>query len=318
MDARTVSIIIPVFNTEKYLSNCLDSVCKQKYADLQILLVDDGSTDSSFQICKTYAEKDSRITLISQKNAGVSAARNKALDQANGYYLCFVDSDDCLEDDAIETLVHAHTNEDLVISGYSTIDEDGSCTFESVPPKDLSIDNITMSEYMIVPPKSLSYQGYLWNKMFINSTIQANNVRFDEQISYNEDRLFIIQYLSFSHKVRFISNKTYLYRQRRGSAMDDTSKCFQINQLSELDAFDRIITILEGQKAYYMAQKASARSAKIILSRVPRGKENQSLRAKLKSYVFARSKNVIFCSSRKVSFVDRCKCICYCLQTVWR
>ena len=120
---KTVSVVIPVYNVEKYLPECLDSVIDQTYKNLQIIIVDDGSTDSSGKICDEYAEKDNRIIVVHQKNAGAGAAKNTALKIADGKYLAFVDSDDFLELDAFEHMVSilAKNSADIVQCCYRDV-----------------------------------------------------------------------------------------------------------------------------------------------------------------------------------------------------
>lgn len=123
-----ISVIIPVYNVEKYLSRCIDSVMEQTYKYLQVILIDDGSTDCSGQICENYAAKDVRIHVIHQKNQGVSAARNKGLDTAKGEYVTFVDSDDFISKDMIERLYDGLIKLEVsyIGCGYNHIDENGN------------------------------------------------------------------------------------------------------------------------------------------------------------------------------------------------
>lgn len=320
MKKDTVTVIVPVFNTEKYLACCIDSICKQSYSDLQIILINDGSTDGSLKICEKYAMKDSRITLLSQKNAGVSSARNAGLEAAEGYYLCFLDSDDYLEIDAIQTLVNSHSDEDMIVSRFSTINENGSIGSSSKEISSFITDSNSMIKYVLSPTVEYAYQGYLWNKLYLNEIIQKNNIRFDESISYNEDRLFLINYLLSSRKVRFISDKTYNYRQRSGSAMSAVDQHFRTNQLTELYAFDEISMLLKKHQhiLYYAAKKEAARCAKMLCIRSSRSKNFLPEKKQVKSYVYSNSKIVIFSPIGKASLKERCKCLYYCLQVFLR
>ena len=104
METELISVIVPVYNVERYLRRCVDSILHQTYQDLEVLLVDDGSTDASGAICDEYAAQEERVTAVHQKNGGLSAARNAGLERAQGTYLCFVDSDDFLDSRMLETL----------------------------------------------------------------------------------------------------------------------------------------------------------------------------------------------------------------------
>lgn len=115
-----VSIIIPVYNAEKHISKCIESLTNQTYKEIQIILINDGSTDKSGQICEAYAEKDNRIIVIHKENGGVSSARNIGLENSTGYYIMFVDSDDWIEEDAIKRLMQVQNkySYDLIMFGY--------------------------------------------------------------------------------------------------------------------------------------------------------------------------------------------------------
>ena len=120
MENKIISVIVPVYNVEKYLSECIESIIDQTYLDLEIILINDGSTDGSFDICKEYEKRDSRIKLIDKINGGLSSARNAGIDNASGAYLCFVDSDDCLEKDALMQLYQAISESDISICSMSS------------------------------------------------------------------------------------------------------------------------------------------------------------------------------------------------------
>lgn len=127
MEEKLISIIVPVYNVEKYLKECIDSVISQTYKNLEIILVDDGSTDKSGEICDEYSKKDSRIKVIHKENGGLSDARNVALDIAKGEYIGFVDSDDYVEKDMFETLyklAEEHNTEISSISFYKTLENE--------------------------------------------------------------------------------------------------------------------------------------------------------------------------------------------------
>ena len=120
MDLPEVSIIVPVFNTEKYISRCIDSILTQTFTNFECILIDDGSTDKSWNICKHYSQSDKRVVLVHQENSGVSATRNKGIEMARGKYVCFVDSDDYIDKNMYEELVSAinRSNTDVVCCGY--------------------------------------------------------------------------------------------------------------------------------------------------------------------------------------------------------
>ena len=120
MDKCRISIIIPVYNAEEYLDRCLESISEQSYMSYEVILVDDGSTDSSPLICDRYSATDPRFRTIHKRNGGVSTARNAGIDLAKGEYLMFVDSDDALLPEALERMMEGVAGEDVVIGGYTT------------------------------------------------------------------------------------------------------------------------------------------------------------------------------------------------------
>ena len=125
MEKDKISVIIPVYNTELYLRRCLESVINQTYTNLQIIIIDDGSTDNSLKICTEYAQNDNRLIVYSQNNSGVSAARNKGLDMATGDYIAFVDSDDFIENDMFAKLLNTMVNNeaDIIVCGIKFYSE---------------------------------------------------------------------------------------------------------------------------------------------------------------------------------------------------
>ena len=170
MTQPKISIIVPVYNSEKYLCGCIDSILSQSFRDFELILVDDGSRDSSQRICDDYAQKDSRVKVIHKENGGVSSARNAGLSAVRGGYLCFLDSDDTLEPDALQLMYQSISNEnvDLVIAGYNRYDEDGTKIFGMSNSAVELISHEAALEEMYTP-RSGNYQGYLWNKLFRKS-----------------------------------------------------------------------------------------------------------------------------------------------------
>ncbi|NDW19004.1 glycosyltransferase [Dysgonomonas sp. 216] len=209
-----ISVIIPVYNTEKYLSRCLDSVIKQTYTKLEIILINDGSTDSSGDICDNYAQQDSRIKVVHKKNAGVSAARNSGLMYANGDYISFIDSDDRIEHNMYEILT-SHLKDcqaDIVrFNAYR-----GKHIMNRIPFDGLYENQKLKTEIlhtMIGADKfgGTFIQGVLWMHLFKRVVIEDNNIRFSPDLRQNEDRLFTITTISHSKSVLFVNDVLYHY-----------------------------------------------------------------------------------------------------------
>lgn len=219
------SIIVPVYNVEKYLIQCIDSLLCQTYSNIEIILVDDGSNDNSGKICDKYMQMDSRIKVIHKKNEGLGMARNSGLECATGKYVTFVDSDDFLKKDAIEKLIDAikRYDADTVIGGYSRVDESGKCIFndkfETRCYLGKEVQNILFPRLMGSAPNNKdSIRPSVWNAAYSISIIRENNLRFPSEREYiAEDIVFDIEYYRFSKKVALIDSISYMYRVTPGS-----------------------------------------------------------------------------------------------------
>ena len=212
-----VSIIVPVYNAERTVGRCIESILNQEYTDFELLLVNDGSTDASGSLCDGYAAKDARIRVIHKKNGGVSAARNTALDLAQGTYLQFLDSDDWLTPDATSSLVRAaeDTGCDLIVADFyrvigervsqkGDIDEDGVMTREEY------------AAHMMENPADF-YYGVLWNKLYRRAIVEAHHLRMDPEISWCEDFMFNLEYIRFAERITALHAPIYYYVKRKGS-----------------------------------------------------------------------------------------------------
>ena len=216
-----ISVIIPVFNVEPYLGKCLDSVIGQTYKNLEIILINDGSTDNSGGICDKYAMKDHRIIVHHKKNGGVSSARNVGLMHATGKYIGFTDSDDWLEPDMYEVLHNElrHRSATVCIAAFFR-DTDT----DSVPMKNrihIQSDTLTCKDMMLFALKRDHYMGfcaYLWNKLFLSDIIADNALFFDESINYGEDVLFLMNVIiSMGSAGVYCEKPLYHYYQRCSS-----------------------------------------------------------------------------------------------------
>lgn len=211
MPDKKVSIIIPVYNAAEHLENCLKSVLEQTYKNIEIILVDDGSTDISKEICAHYAQKYSNIKLIEQTNSGPSAARNNGIINATGEFIQFVDSDDTIDKNMTETLVNAlEKNVQLAICGFQRIHVKTGKT-EKFTNKTNTICNI--DELLNV--FGFYYEDWLintvWNKMYITDIIKNYNIRFISDIRMGEDLIFNLDYLKICHNIILIQDVLYNY-----------------------------------------------------------------------------------------------------------
>ena len=212
-----VSIIVPVYNAEKTLERCVDSILNQTYQEYELLLVDDGSTDSSAALCDGYAARDPRVRVFHKENAGVSNARNLALAQARGTYLQFLDSDDWITPEATASLVRAAEDHqcDLVISDFYRV------VGERVSHKgDIDEDTVlTQEEYaahMMENPADF-YYGVLWNKLYRRQIVEDHHLRMDPEISWCEDFMFNLEYIRHAQRFYALQVPIYYYVKTKGS-----------------------------------------------------------------------------------------------------
>lgn len=221
--SRIVSVIIPAYNVDKYISKCLNSVLEQSYQDIQIIVVDDGSTDRTLEIIKEYSSKDSRIIAIHKDNGGVSSARNKALEYATGEYITFLDADDALESDAIAILIKTIENSsaDWVFAGYSRRDETGNRLTDYVFETGEFSFGTDLDRTRFIIEKILPYRVgvEVWSKLFKSEIIRNNGLLFSEKCHIGEDYSFTIKYLMHISKIICISDRLYNYCIRENSAM---------------------------------------------------------------------------------------------------
>lgn len=197
-----ISIIVPVYKVEKYLHRCLDSVKNQNFTDWECILIDDGSPDDSGKICDEYAEKDERFIVIHQENAGVSAARNKGLDEAKGEWICFVDSDDWIKKEMLFELFECAVKHqaDVVVCGCTTIDETHKCS-----------NFCPTLGWLNIPRNFEWYMQGPWAKLFKYSTLINNGIRFPLNITLAEDLFFVFQTFYHTRKIFGINQSLYNY-----------------------------------------------------------------------------------------------------------
>ena len=217
-----VSVIVPVYNGEKSIERCAGSILNQDYPELELILVDDGSRDRSWEIIQAIAAADHRVKAIHQENGGVSSARNRALAEASGAYVQFADVDDWLPMDATKMLVRemeAQSAELVVGDFYRVVDgnvsEKGSIEMGGA---------LTLQQYanaMMLSPADL-YYGVLWNKLYRRDIIEQYSIRMDENISYSEDMIFNLEYLLHVKSVAILKAPVYYYQYTKGSLVDQS------------------------------------------------------------------------------------------------
>lgn len=213
---KLVSIIVPVYNVEPYLEDCLDSIVSQTYKYLEIILVDDGSTDSSGAICDCYAGKDSRIKVLHKENAGVSAARNSGLDMAAGDYVVFVDSDDMIHPEMVDIYMQAQDEDSVLFCNLTMEFDDINTTYID----DWRCRVKVYDRLYFMDLYRLNYVNSPCDILYNANIIRKNQIRFDKDLNWGEDTSFNLQYFKYvptCYKV--VECPLYYYRQREEGSL---------------------------------------------------------------------------------------------------
>lgn len=260
---KKVSIIIPIFNAEKTLVRCLDSVLKIKFSDMEIILIDDGSADNSLGICKEYQKKDKRVQVYSQKNAGVSVARNMGISIACGEWIGFIDSDDEIIPETYEEAINSlEENTDYLIwksvQVYSE-NEKNEVKNEKISRIVLKNEDIEIIRTGIIEQENPEFQIYwklLYNfygpcaKFFKKDIIVKNNIKFMDNLKIGEDRLFNYQYLKYVKEIVCLNQYGYIYYHNVNSA----THIFQENRYLEFYKLYSIFSEYAPEKRFELAQ----------------------------------------------------------------
>ncbi|MCH5166331.1 MAG: glycosyltransferase [Erysipelotrichales bacterium] len=215
-----ITVIIPVYNVEKYLEKCVNSVLVQTYKDLEIILVDDGSTDSSSLLCDKLKSKDNRIKVIHKKNQGLGLARNSGLKVASGQYVTFVDSDDFIDQDLVLNLLSAINKNgiDTAIGGFKRIEENDKIVREEHYVAELYTGENVLKSLLprllgSAPEKSDSLRPSVWNCLYSMDIIKKHKILFPSERDYiSEDIIFDLHYYQYAKGVQVLDNISYNYR----------------------------------------------------------------------------------------------------------
>lgn len=203
-----VSIVVPVYNVEKYLKRCIESLIKQTYSNVEILLINDGSLDNSEDICLYYKKQDNRIEYFKKNNGGLSSARNYGIDKAKGKYIYFIDSDDYCEYTLIEDLLKCINMGNQIVACDYCIEYTNN---NFVINKRISNDNCENIKHFITRLNEIRMFNVVWNKMYVLDIIKKNNLYFDETAMPGEDLLFNCSYLEYVQNAGFVNRIEYHY-----------------------------------------------------------------------------------------------------------
>lgn len=259
-----ISVIVPVYNAESYLPDCLNSIQAQTYSDFEVILVDDGSCDKSLLAIETVRSNDCRFQIYHQTHRGVSSARNVGLKYATGDFVCFVDADDQIAPTYIEDLYNAIDSQvDSSMCGFKRIDLLSQEECEVVPQKKIETLEENLSGFYNANSKD--WQRYMVNRMFKKSIILKNNLHFKEDIYYKEDGLFLVQYLCVSNgRVGCVDKVLYYYYRNATGAMSKTWHAFDPKIITNLEAHRQIIDTIQQRnvsEAVLLKAKGQAKAA---------------------------------------------------------
>ena len=244
-----VSIIVPVYNAQKYLKRCLDSIRIQSYKDFEVILIDDGSIDNSGEICDLYCSLDSRFKVMHQENLGVSVARNKGIELATGKYLIFIDSDDEVMPNMLEEMV-SYINEydtDVLISGITFVKEGKK--IKDVMPKITGYCTDDIWNYIATDDTGIF--GYISNKLYKTKIIKDNNINFNVNRKIQEDLEFALKVYSVCNNFYLLDKSYYLYTQEEKNRTPDVLGYMEVEILKK--------EILKEKNKYEKIGRASCR-----------------------------------------------------------
>lgn len=200
----SISVIVPIYNASKWLDRCINSILNQSYTDFELILVDDGSTDGSGDLCDEFAQSDSRIKVIHKPNGGVSSARNIGIDMAKGDYLTFCDADDTVDKQWLETFILNIGDADVCVQNIRTISTDGSVAY-------LCVNDSTgheLRDFLIVIKDVLGYQ---FCKMYRTEILTLNHIRFNTEVHIQEDNIFMLDICKYISSWRCVPESHYNY-----------------------------------------------------------------------------------------------------------
>lgn len=242
-----VSIIVPVYNTEQYLCQCIDSLLNQTLQEIEILVVDDGSTDNSWELLKEISSRTDKIKLFRKENGGQGSARNLALDQATGEYVLFVDSDDWVSLEMCDILLQSlnYDEVDVLCFNYHLVYSE-----KIIRKNRISENGVWIGDKGLKAFFTGEITGHVCNKLYKRSLIELNKMRFRTDKKLYEDLLFTIQVLSYAKIVQYISYAPYFYRIRSNSS----TQLVDIRMLDQLVMLDKAIAFMKNIGNYYRFQ----------------------------------------------------------------
>jgi glycosyltransferase involved in cell wall biosynthesis len=229
-----ISVIVPAYNAEEYLTRAVDSILMQDYMSVEVIIVDDGSTDATLAVCEELSSHDSRVRVIHKENGGVGSARNAGLDVARGEYVMFLDADDGMRDGSLELM--GRYNADMVMAGFAKVH--GSSIIESHKPHRTFFYEGEAGMTRFFDRNIGKKNCYLLNsacfKLYKRHIIELNHLRFDLQLNYGEDKMFVFSYLRYAESVATVSEVVYDYMIQPQSLSSDVISDTHLKQIMML------------------------------------------------------------------------------------
>ncbi|MDG4944791.1 glycosyltransferase family 2 protein [Weeksellaceae bacterium KMM 9713] len=262
-----ISVIIPIYNSEKYLHQCINSVLEQDLEDIEVLLINDGSTDTSAEICNDFAIKDPRVKVFHKTNSGVSSSRNLGIEKASKEWIAFVDSDDIVSKNYFNEL-HINQNSDFIFTQLKSYQNGVIRSILDFTPKKLNLE-----EFLINYPLNPYFSGPC-GKFYKTKIIKANGIKFNTKMNRGEDSLFNLHYIFKCTKITLTNSSSYYYRQESRNL-----SISKLNLEEEEYYFQQIISVFNQQK---LDIKYKIPSMKVPLSRYFNKLLNSELSSKIK------------------------------------
>lgn len=244
-----ISVIVPVYNTEKYIEKCISSILNQNYKGFELILINDGSTDNSYEICNRFAQKDKRVIVLNQQNQGVSAARNVGIKKATGEWCCFVDSDDWVEPNYFTAFLKNQLSRDnLIVQEVKRNINQKYKVSKNYNYKTHTIENLMKN----LNENSVFFNGYPFCKLYNLNLIKSKNITFKQHLKIGEDLIFYLEYLKHIKTITFINSAHYVYNYVETSA---SYKFYTFEQLSSfLNEYQKLLPELIGSNYHKIAQ----------------------------------------------------------------
>lgn len=240
MKQTAISIIIPVYNAEAFLHECLNSICQQTFTNFEVWMINDGSKDSSGKICDSFVQKDSRFHVIHKSNSGVSSARNMGIEAANGEWIAFVDSDDTVDTEYLQTLYRSTSQADpetLFMQGFKTVKNNSVRETREFPHQRFHSQEISSCFHDLLIHRS----GYPFGKLYNIHIIRKHHIRFNEQIHYAEDVMFMLTYICHITTIQTLSGAHYNYYIRNNNSLSQRIFSFE----SEYACYQTYLSLID-------------------------------------------------------------------------